>query len=54
MIDWEDLAQRQIAEPQRALPQPIQVRAREVPVFLKRDGTGKNSARVGVFEAIHS
>jgi predicted Zn-dependent protease with MMP-like domain len=50
MIDWEDLAQRQIAETQRALPQPIQVRAREVPVFLKRDGTGKNSARLGVFE----
>jgi integrase len=33
MTDWEDLAQRQVAEIQRALPEPIRVRAMEVPVF---------------------
>jgi predicted Zn-dependent protease with MMP-like domain len=50
MIDWEDLAQRQIAETQRALPEPIQARATEVPVFLRRAGTRKSGARLGVFE----
>ena len=50
MIDWEYLAQRQIAETQRALPEPIQARATEVPVFLRRAGTGKSGASLGVFE----
>jgi predicted Zn-dependent protease with MMP-like domain len=50
MIDWEYLAQRQIAETQRALPEPIQTRATEVPVFLRRAGTGKSGASLGVFE----
>ena len=34
MIDWEDLAQGQVAEIQRALPESIRVRAMEVPVFF--------------------
>ena len=50
MIDWEDLAQRQIAETQRALPEPIRGRAIEVPVFLKRVRTGKSGTCLGVFE----
>jgi predicted Zn-dependent protease with MMP-like domain len=50
MIDWEYLAQRQIAETQRALPEPIQARATEVPVFLRRAGTRKSDASLGVFE----
>jgi hypothetical protein len=50
MIDWEDLAQRQIAEIQGALPEPIRARAIEVPAFLKRAGAGKSSACLGVFE----
>jgi len=50
MIDWEYLAQRQIAETQRALPEPIQARATEVPVFLRWAGTGKRGACLGVFE----
>jgi predicted Zn-dependent protease with MMP-like domain len=36
MIDWEDLAQRQIIEIQGELPESIRVRAMEVPVFFSR------------------
>jgi predicted Zn-dependent protease with MMP-like domain len=50
MIDWEDLAQQQIAETQRALPEPVRARATEVPVFLERTGTGNSGACLGVFE----
>ena len=50
MTDWEDAAQQQIAEIQRALPEPIRARAREVPVFLEPAGIGKRGACLGVFE----
>ena len=50
MIDWEDLAQQQIAETQRALPESIRARAIEVPVFLKPARSGKGHACLGVFE----
>ena len=50
MIDWEDLAQGQIAEIQRALPESIRARAIEVPVFLSRAGNRKSGACLGVFE----
>jgi hypothetical protein len=36
MIDWEDLAQRQIVEIQGELPESIRGRATEVPVFFSR------------------
>jgi len=36
MIDWEDLAQRQIVEIQGELPESIRARAKEVPVFFSR------------------
>ena len=50
MIDWEDLAQEQVAEIQRALPESIKVRATEVPVFFRPRRDRKNSACLGVFE----
>ena len=50
MNDWEGLAQRQIAEIQRALPEPIRARATEVPVFFSRARDGKIGAYLGVFE----
>jgi predicted Zn-dependent protease with MMP-like domain len=50
MIEWEDLAQRQIADLQRALPEPIRARALEVPVFFSRGTDGKSSACLGLFE----
>jgi predicted Zn-dependent protease with MMP-like domain len=50
MIDWEDLAERQIAETQRALPESIRAHATEVPVFLSRTGARKSGACLGVFE----
>jgi hypothetical protein len=34
VIDWEDLAQWQVAESQRGLPESIRARATEVPVFF--------------------
>jgi hypothetical protein len=42
MIDWEDLATRQINKIPRALPEPIRARATEVPVFFSpaRDELG--------------
>ena len=49
MIDWEDLAQRQITKIQRALPEPIRARATEVPCFSAQRGT-KSFAYLGVFE----
>ncbi|MGA8659803.1 MAG: metallopeptidase family protein [Chthoniobacterales bacterium] len=50
MIDWEDLAQGQIAEIQCALPESIRARAIEVPVFLSRAEHRKSGACLGVFE----
>lgn len=50
MTDWEGLAQQQIADLQRALPEPIRARALEVPVFFGRVRDGKSSACLGVFE----
>jgi hypothetical protein len=50
MIDWESLAQRQIAEIQCALPEPIRIRATEVPVFFSRTRDGKGGTYLGVFE----
>jgi len=50
MIDWEDLAQRQIVEMQRALPGSIRARAEEVPVFFSRATTGKGGTCLGVFQ----
>ena len=50
MIDWEDLAQRQVAEIQRALPESIRVRATEVPVFFSWARERKGRACLGVFE----
>jgi predicted Zn-dependent protease with MMP-like domain len=49
MIDWEELAQRQIADLQRALPEPIRARAMEVPVFFSRGREGKSRACLGLF-----
>jgi predicted Zn-dependent protease with MMP-like domain len=50
MIDWENLAQQQIAEFQHSLPEPIRARATEVPVFLSRTANRKSGACFGVFE----
>jgi predicted Zn-dependent protease with MMP-like domain len=50
MIDWEDLAQRQIVKIQRALPESIRVRATEVPVFFSRAREGQSGMCLGVFE----
>jgi predicted Zn-dependent protease with MMP-like domain len=50
MTDWEDLAQRQVADLQRALPESIRARAREVPVFFRRGREGKSRACLGLFE----
>jgi len=50
MIDWEDLAQRQITKIQRALPEPIRARATEVPVFFSPARNEKSFAYLGVFE----
>ena len=50
MIDWEDLAQRQIVEIQRALPESIRACATEVPVFFSRARNGKGGTCLGVFE----
>jgi hypothetical protein len=47
MIDWEDIAQRHVAEIQRALPEPIRTRAMDVPVFFRRTRGG---AYLGLFE----
>jgi len=50
MVDWEDLAQRHIAEIQRTLPEPVRARATEVPVFFIRTRDGKAGACLGIFE----
>jgi predicted Zn-dependent protease with MMP-like domain len=50
MLDWEDLAQRHIAEIQRTLPEPIRARAMEVPVFFVRARDKKEGACLGIFE----
>jgi predicted Zn-dependent protease with MMP-like domain len=49
MHDWEDLAQRQVAQIQSALPESIRSRAAEVPVFFERIRAGK-AACLGLFE----
>jgi predicted Zn-dependent protease with MMP-like domain len=50
MVDWEDLAQRYIAEFQLTLPEPVRTRATEVPVFFMRARDGKDGACLGIFE----
>jgi predicted Zn-dependent protease with MMP-like domain len=50
MIEWEDLAQRQITRIQGALPEPIRSRAKEVPVFFSAARDEKSFAYLGVFE----
>jgi predicted Zn-dependent protease with MMP-like domain len=50
MIEWEELAQRLIAEIQSGLPEPIRARALEVPVFFSRARDSKSGACLGVFE----
>ena len=50
MIDWEGLAQQQIAEIQRALPEPIRTRATEVPVFFSRATDEKSGTLLRIFE----
>ena len=50
MIDWEDLAQRQVADIQRAFPEPIRTCAMEVPVFFRWATDRRGDAYSGVFE----
>ena len=50
MIDWEDLAQRRVAEIQCALPEPVRTRAIEVPVFFSRARDGNGGGYLGLFE----
>jgi len=50
MIDWEDIAQRQIVEIQDELPELIRARATEVPVFFSRARDGQRGRWLGVFE----
>lgn len=50
MIDWEDLAQKQIAEIQRELPESIRARAMEVPVFFGPARGGRRGKWLGVFQ----
>jgi predicted Zn-dependent protease with MMP-like domain len=50
MIDWEGLAQRQVAKMQQALPESIRTRATEVPVFFSRAGGERSGMCLGVFE----
>ena len=47
MIDWEDLATRQINKIPRALPEPIRARATEVPVFFSPARDEKSFAYLG-------
>jgi Zincin-like metallopeptidase len=50
MVDWENLAQRHIAEIQRTLPEPIRARAAEVPVFFIWAGDETGGTCLGIFE----
>ena len=50
MIDWEGLAQLHIAEIQRALPEPIRARAKEVPVFFSRASDEKSGTYLAISE----
>ena len=50
MIDWEGLAERQVADLQRSLPEPIRAHAMEVPVFFSGVGEGQSRACLGLFE----
>jgi predicted Zn-dependent protease with MMP-like domain len=50
MIDWEDLAQRQVVKIQHALPESIRARATEVPVFFSRARDEQRGRYLGLFE----
>jgi predicted Zn-dependent protease with MMP-like domain len=50
MIDWESLAQEQIAKIQGELPEPIRVHALEVPVFFDRTSDETSDPCLGTFE----
>jgi len=50
MVDWEDLAQRHVAEVRRSLPEPIRARAAEVPVFFVPAGSRKSGSLLGLFQ----
>jgi predicted Zn-dependent protease with MMP-like domain len=50
MIDWERLAEEHLAAIQRALPEPIRIRAAEVPVFLSRATDDESRSCLGIFE----
>jgi len=50
IIDWEDLAQREVAEIQHALPEAIRARAAEVPVFFISAENGQGDTCLGLFE----
>ncbi len=50
MNDWEDIAQREVAEIQNALPEPIRARALEVPVFLISAKDRQGEMCLGIFE----
>jgi predicted Zn-dependent protease with MMP-like domain len=50
MVDWEDLAERQVTEVQRSLPESIRSRATEVPVFFVPAGDRKGGSRLGLFQ----
>jgi predicted Zn-dependent protease with MMP-like domain len=50
MIDWEGLAEAHLAEIQRALPEPIRVRAAEVLVFFSRATDDESRSCLGIFE----
>src|SRR5260221_12387333 len=52
MTDWEDLAQRQVAEIQRALPELIRVHATEVPVFFSPARDQKSGPCLGLFQGL--
>jgi predicted Zn-dependent protease with MMP-like domain len=52
MTDWEDLAQRQVAEVQRALPELIRVHATEVPVFFSPARDQQSGPCLGLFQGL--
>jgi predicted Zn-dependent protease with MMP-like domain len=50
MVDWEELAESQIAEIQGLLPEPIRARAEEVPVFFAQESDDDGDPCLGIFE----
>jgi predicted Zn-dependent protease with MMP-like domain len=50
MIDWEELAERQVVEIQNELPESIRSCAMEVPVFFIPARDGRSRGWLGVFE----